>query len=78
MAFDISVFPNNHGGVRFMMQEASSRRVVRQGELEGEGDITEGVIADRFPELSQSDRVKLLELMSRVGASWYPEKLSLA
>ena len=41
MSFFITVFPNNQGGVRFMMQETQSKRVLKQGEFQSEINLSE-------------------------------------
>jgi hypothetical protein len=74
--FEITVFPNNQGGVRFLMQEVESRRVLRQGQLATEEDVSETGIAHGIPEVPVADRGALVELMKRVVESWYPEKYS--
>ena len=66
MHFFITVFPNNQGGVRFMMQEAHSNRVLKQGEFQSEINLSEKDVSETFPELSPSDRAAFLEMMRRV------------
>jgi hypothetical protein len=76
LSFFITVFPNNQGGVRFMMQEVQSNRVLKQGEFQSEINLSERDVSETFPELSPSDREAFLEMMRRVVESWYPEKFS--
>ena len=76
MSFVITVFPNNQGGVRFLMQEDESRRVLKQGEFQEEINLSERDVSETLPELSPVDRTAFLELMRRVVETWYPEKFS--
>lgn len=78
MSTFITIFPNNQGGVRYMVQEDDTRRVLKQGELQSEGDLSDAAVAQGFPELGGSDRTTLLELMRRVVETWYPEKFTPA
>ena len=76
MSIVITVFPNHQGGVHFLMQDEDSRRVLKQGEFQGEINFSARAVAQQLPELSEGDRRAFLDLLCRVVETWYPEKFS--
>jgi hypothetical protein len=74
LRIEITLFPNNAGGVRFLVQETETRRVLKQGELRGEEELSASAIALSFAELSSADQESLFEVIKRVADTWYPEK----
>lgn len=68
----ITAYPNHEGGIRYLMQETDSRRVLKQGELRAETGLSETGIAAEFPELSAGDRSALAIVFIRVVETWHP------